>query len=576
LPLLATSYCLETVDQLLLHRSKRPPTENETHPLDVKLGMYLESLGNFRSTEMSFDADIYVYMSWKDIRLAHNFSDYVLINDDSMRKQIWFPTLFMYYTSSQLSTLCSSGHYYRFYSARLFAALTLILFKRLPDLYFANARQAHFQEVTVPNFNMFIAPDGTVAYSLRCTLTVACNLDLRRVLPDGLANVLDQNAYIAKQVNVTWFDSNPIRSNPEIGLPEFMITAVAKSYCNGTYRYALMPNSYKLDNFSCLEGNLYLSRSIGYNLVQSYIPTGLIVMISWVSFWIDRRAVPARVTLSFTTLVSLTTLGNGLRFGLPQVSYVKAIDLWYGGEVKNYYFHYISHRQHCYSFPACMLFVFSALLEFAIINSYMRKSEKFDSMGKRIFSSIASGRSKWYCSPTNLLNVLQMWFTRAAVPSICSKQLECKDSNGFCEREKGNGNRQPIRFIDDVMTPSSKNGKYQTIVIKSDCRVSNAKSMGTSLLKRSPESENTQCIDNSYGNEEDNKRKMESSVMSIYDNVSQPWRNLDTALLEDEDSGSDNETSWKSCPSRKAPLRCHASISIPNTAGADDAAVYSK
>ncbi|PIO68871.1 Cation transporter family protein [Teladorsagia circumcincta] len=430
LPLFVTSYCLETVEQLLLHRSKRPPTENETHPLEVKLGMYLESLGNFRSSEMSFDADIYVYMSWKDIRLAHNFSDYVLINDDKMRKQIW-----------------------------------------LPDLYFANARQAHFQEVTVPNFNMFISPDGTVAYSLRCTLTVACNLDLRFYPMDSQMcsiRVLSY-AYIAKQVNVTWFDSNPIRSNPEIGLPEFMITAVAKSYCNGTYRYALMPNSYKLDNFSCLEGNLYLSRSIGYNLVQSYIPTGLIVMISWVSFWIDRRAVPARVTLSFTTLVSLTTLGNGLRFGLPQVSYVKAIDLWYG---------------------ACMLFVFSALLEFAIINSYMRKSEKFDSMGKRIFSSIASGRNH----------------SGAAVPSICSKQLECKDSNGFCEREKDNGNRQPIRFIDDATTASSKQ----------NCRVSNAKALGTSLLKRPSGSENIQCIDNNYASGEDNRR----STIALGEHVS--------------------------------------------------------
>lgn len=122
-------------------------------------------------------------------------------------------------------------------------------------------------------------------------------------------------------MNVTWFDENPIRHNPEIGLPEFQITAVSKGYCNGTYRYAMMSDSHKLgkiqedlctepvpDDFSCLSGLLYLSRSIGYNLVQSYIPTGLIVMISWVSFWIDRRAVPARVTLSFTTLVSLTTL----------------------------------------------------------------------------------------------------------------------------------------------------------------------------------------------------------------------------------------------------------------------------
>lgn len=150
------------------------------------------------------------------------------------------------------------------------------------------------------------------------------------------------DAYIAKQVNVTWFDKNPIRFNEEIGLPEFHIEHVSKSYCNGSYQYALTANSFKSgtlvteceialifliisDDFSCLTGNLFLSRSIGYNLVQSYIPTGLIVMISWVSFWIDRRgiseweisfptcqmflaAVPARVTLSFTTLVSLTTL----------------------------------------------------------------------------------------------------------------------------------------------------------------------------------------------------------------------------------------------------------------------------
>jgi hypothetical protein len=34
----------------------------------------------------------------------------------------------------------------------------------------------------------------------------------------------------------------------------------------------------------------------------------MIVIISWVSFWIDRRAVQARVVLSFTSLLSLSTL----------------------------------------------------------------------------------------------------------------------------------------------------------------------------------------------------------------------------------------------------------------------------
>ncbi|PAV67403.1 hypothetical protein WR25_05779 [Diploscapter pachys] len=320
------------INTLLGQKSVRPPSENSTKPLDVKLGMYLESLGNFRSSEMSFDVDIYVYMSWRDSRLTHNYSDYVLINDDNIRKHIW-----------------------------------------LPDLYFSNARKAGFQHVTVPNFSIFINSNGEIAYSLRCTLTVACSLDLRLYPMDyQLCSIrVLSYAHIETQVNVTWFADHPINRNKEIGLPEFEIDSLTAGYCNGTYRYAQMATSYKYGSFSCLSGNLFLARSIGYNLVQSYIPTGLIVMISWVSFWIDRRAVPARVTLSFTTLVSLTTLGNGLRFGLPQVSYAKAIDLWFG---------------------SCMFFVFGALLEFAIVNSYMRKTEKFDQMAKKIIAQGNSGR----------------------------------------------------------------------------------------------------------------------------------------------------------------------------------------
>ncbi|VDM68581.1 unnamed protein product [Strongylus vulgaris] len=49
----------------------------------------------------------------------------------------------------------------------------------LPDLYFANARTAYFHEVTVHNFNMFISPNGTIAYGTRVTLNLACHLNLQ-------------------------------------------------------------------------------------------------------------------------------------------------------------------------------------------------------------------------------------------------------------------------------------------------------------------------------------------------------------------------------------------------------------
>ena len=40
-----------------------------------------------------------------------------------------------------------------------------------------------------------------------------------------------------------------------------------------------------------------LRRHIFFFMLQTYFPTMLMVVLSWVSFWIDRRAVPARVSL---------------------------------------------------------------------------------------------------------------------------------------------------------------------------------------------------------------------------------------------------------------------------------------
>ena len=42
---------------------------------------------------------------------------------------------------------------------------------------------------------------------------------------------------------------------------------------------------------------LYFVRSLGYYITQIYIPSTLIVVLSFVSFWLDRTAAPARVSL---------------------------------------------------------------------------------------------------------------------------------------------------------------------------------------------------------------------------------------------------------------------------------------
>ena len=104
--------------------------------------------------------------------------------------------------------------------------------------------------------------------------------------------------------------------------------------------------------FPCLEIRFVLRRDIGFFLIQVYIPTILIVILSWVSFWINVDAIPARVSLGLLTVLTMTTQSTAANSGMPRVSYIKAIDVW---------------------MSMCLVFVFIALLEFAVVNVISRK-----------------------------------------------------------------------------------------------------------------------------------------------------------------------------------------------------------
>ena len=103
--------------------------------------------------------------------------------------------------------------------------------------------------------------------------------------------------------------------------------------------------------FPCLSLRFILRRDIGYFLIQVYVPTILIVILSWVSFWINIDASPARVSLGLLTVLTTTTMSGAARESLPRVSYIKAIDVW---------------------MIMCLVFVFASLIEYAVVNVVAR------------------------------------------------------------------------------------------------------------------------------------------------------------------------------------------------------------
>jgi Neurotransmitter-gated ion-channel transmembrane region len=110
-----------------------------------------------------------------------------------------------------------------------------------------------------------------------------------------------------------------------------------------------------------MEMRFVLRRDIGYFLIQVYVPSVLIVILSWVSFWINVDASPARVSLGLLTVLTTTTMSSGARSSLPRVSYIKAIDVW---------------------MIVCLIFVFTSLIEYAVVNVLARHVSRPASQGK--------------------------------------------------------------------------------------------------------------------------------------------------------------------------------------------------
>jgi len=114
--------------------------------------------------------------------------------------------------------------------------------------------------------------------------------------------------------------------------------------------------------YSCLKVELIFKREFSYYMLTIYVPCCMLVIVSWVSFWLDQNAIPARVSLGVTTLLTMSTQTSGINAQLPPVSYTKAIDVWTG---------------------VCQCFVFCALLEFALVNYASRSDMQRDRARER-------------------------------------------------------------------------------------------------------------------------------------------------------------------------------------------------
>ncbi|NXI35235.1 GLRA4 protein, partial [Galbula dea] len=286
-------------------------------PVNVTCNIFINSFGSVTETTMDYRVNVFLRQQWNDPRLAyHEYPDDSLDLDPSMLDSIW-----------------------------------------KPDLFFANEKGANFHEVTTDNKLLRIFKNGNVLYSIRLTLILSCPMDLKNFPMDiqTCTMQLESFGYTMNDLIFEWLEEQEAVQVAEgLTLPQFILRDEKDlGYCT---KY------YNTGKFTCIEVKFHLERQMGYYLIQMYIPSLLIVILSWVSFWINMDAAPARVGLGITTVLTMTTQSAGSRASLPKVSYVKAIDIW---------------------MAVCLLFVFAALLEYAAVNFVSRQHKEFMRLRRR-------------------------------------------------------------------------------------------------------------------------------------------------------------------------------------------------
>ncbi|XP_044727935.1 glutamate-gated chloride channel isoform X5 [Chrysoperla carnea] len=302
----------EILDDLLLgtRYDKRllPPVSGT---LTVNVSVLLLSLASPDESSLKYEVEFLLQQQWFDPRIQyHNESIYDYLNAIHHHNDIW-----------------------------------------LPDTYFI--MHGDFKDPLIPvHFALRIYRNGTVNYLMRRHLILSCQGRLN-IFPfdDPLCSfAMESISYEQTAITYVWKnDEDTLRKSPSLTTLNAYLIHNQTTECpiKASWR----------GNYSCLKVDLIFTRDRAFYFTTVFIPGIILVTSSFITFWLEWNAVPARVMIGVTTMLNFFTTSNGFRSTLPVVSNLTAMNVWDG---------------------VCMCFIYASLLEFVCVNYVGRKRPLHD------------------------------------------------------------------------------------------------------------------------------------------------------------------------------------------------------
>ncbi|XP_064212065.1 pH-sensitive chloride channel isoform X26 [Tribolium castaneum] len=240
----------------------------------------------------------------------------------------------------------------------------------LPDTYFI--MHGDFKDPLIPmHFSLRIYRNGTVFYSMRRHLILSCqgHLNIFPFDDPECSFSLESISYEMKSIKYVWKnDEDVLKKSSSLATLNAYLIKNQTSECNHKNNWRAEDGNVPADedghpgcdlcqkqfkgNYSCLGVRLIFTRDRAFYFTTVFIPGIILVTSSFITFWLEWNAVPARVMIGVTTMLNFFTTSNGFRSTLPVVSNLTAMNVWDG---------------------VCMCFIYASLLEFVCVNYVGRK-----------------------------------------------------------------------------------------------------------------------------------------------------------------------------------------------------------
>nr|XP_023666028.1 gamma-aminobutyric acid receptor subunit rho-2-like isoform X3 [Paramormyrops kingsleyae] len=152
----------------------------------VGVDVQVESLDSISEVDMDFTMTLYLRHYWKDDRLAFpSTTNKSMTFDSRLVKKIW-----------------------------------------VPDVFFVHSKRSFIHDTTTDNIMLRVFPDGHVLYSVRVTVTAACNMDFSRFPLDSQTCTLELEsyAYTDEDLMLYWKSGDDsLSTDDRISLSQFLI-----------------------------------------------------------------------------------------------------------------------------------------------------------------------------------------------------------------------------------------------------------------------------------------------------------------------------------------------------------------